>query len=279
MKSSTKVWVFLVFACLSIIILGEHLGGRWGLLVGFLIATVFLLLILLSVQKTNLKKMHAIEVLGQDSYNLNERVKKWSDFLLIKKPKVYLLPFATATAFSTGSPWGTSSLALSQGLLKKLSPEELDAIIAHQICHIARMDTFAFAVASAISDSILYLADFLDQFWLPNRFKKNLQWQNQKPFQFILTPIAWLLIRLKVRETTYYENDDLAAKILPDRKVLAKALWKLESLNQARPLNIPACSSHLFVVNPTGLKEKHWFYNTHPKVNVRIRRLVGYEPL
>jgi heat shock protein HtpX len=261
------------------ILVGERWWGRWGLLTGFLLSLLFLFLVFNSLQRNNLKKMKARLVKGQDSYDLIERTRKWAEVLIIPTPDIYILPFQTATAFATSSPWGNASLALSEGILKKLNSDELDAVIAHQLCHIARQDSFAFAVASVFSEAFLVLAEFLDQFWLVNRTEKLSKWFGNRPFQFLMNPLAWFIIRLKVRERNYFENDDLAAQILPDKKLLATALWKLESLNQARPLLIPNCSSHLFIVNPTGLKEKHWFYNIHPRMNIRLKRLIGFEPI
>ncbi len=276
MKSTTKVWGLLIFLSVLTIFLGYRLFDRWGLLAGFFISVTFNLLILTRSKTYLHKKLKAVEVCGQDPWNLNARVSHRAREVAIQAPKVFVIDTKSATAYSDGSPWGDSSICLTTGLLEKLTPAEVEAVLIHQLCHILALDTLSFGAASIVAQSLVSLAGVLDLLW-PLRYIPK--FANQKPFHFLISPIAWGLIRLNVRESTFFANDDLAAGILKDRKVLAKALWKLESLSQARPLLIPDCSSHLFVVNPRGLRELNWFYLTHPRMSARIQRMIGYEPL
>lgn len=276
MKSTTKVWGLLTFLSVLTIFLGYRLFDRGGLLAGFFISLTFNLLVLTRSKTYLHNKLNAKEVRGQDPWNLVDRVQHWADEVAIRPPRVFLIESKVATAYSDGSPWGESSICLSTGLLEKLTPDEVEAVLVHQICHILSLDTLSFGAASIVAQSLVSLAEVLDYLW-PLRYLKR--FSNQKPFHFLISPLAWILIRLNVRESTFFANDDLAASIMKDRKVLAKALWKLESLSQARPLTIPSCSSHLFVVNPRGLREMNWFYLTHPRMSARIQRMIGYEPL
>ncbi len=250
--------------------------GRSGLLAGFLISVVFNGLVIWTGNSFLLKKLKAREVKGQDPWNLNERVEHWAKEVFITAPKVFLIESKSAVAFSNGSPWGQSAICVSTGLLEKLTPAEVEAVLVHQVCHILRMDTLSFGASSILANSMVALAEVLDLIW---PFRRIPRFAKHRPFHFLISPLAWLLIRLNIRESTFFENDDLASQILPDRKALASALWKLESLSQARPLAIPDCSSHLFVVNPRGIREHNWFYMTHPRMSTRIKRMVGYEPL
>lgn len=256
------------------LIVGFKLGDRLGLFIGFVLDLIFFYFLFAQAEGSLLKKLGAEELVGQDPWNLNDRVMEKAHAMGLKAPRLFLMEQETATAFSLGIPGSPTLVALSTGLLKKLTPEEVDAILVHQVCHIARMDTFGFGVASLLADTLLSYAEFFDQLWPLRRIKR---FKNQRPFQFVLLPVAWMLIRLTVRQRNYFDNDDLAQQLVPDRKILARALWKLESLNQARPLDIPDCSSHLFVVNPRGLQNIHWFYQTHPKMSVRLKRMMGTE--
>jgi heat shock protein HtpX len=275
-KSTTKVWFFLIVMSLLTIFLGYKLMDRTGLLLGFFVSVIFNGLVISTGNSFLLKKLNAREVKGQDPWNLNERVEHWAEEVFIKAPKVFLIESKSAIAFSNGSPWGQSAICVSTSLLEKLTPAEVEAVLVHQVCHILRMDTLSFGAASIVANSLVALAEVLDLIWPFRRIKRFV---NRRPFHFLISPIAWTLIRLNIRESTFFENDDLASQILPDRKVLASALCKLESLSQARPLSIPDCSSHLFVVNPRGIREHNWFYMTHPRMSTRIKRMVGYEPL
>ena len=276
MKSTTKVWGLLIFLSLTTIVVGYHFFDRWGLLAGFFIAVTFNALVLTRSKNYLHNKLKAREVRGQDAWNLNDRVAHWSREVAIQPPKVFLIESASATAYSDGSPWGDSSICLTTALLEKLTPEEVEAVLVHQLCHILALDTLSFGAASIVAHSLVSLADVLDLCW-PLRYLPK--FKRQKPFHHLISPLAWVLIRLNVRESTFFANDDLAAGIIKDRRVLAKALWKLESLSQAVPLEIPDCSSHLFVVNPRGFREMNWFYLTHPRMSSRLQRMIGYEPI
>jgi heat shock protein HtpX len=116
----------------------------------------------------------------------------------------------------------------------------------------------------------------LDHLWPVNIFKRQIA---QRPFSNLLSPLAWTILRIAVRDKLYFQNDDLAVILIDDRRILAETLWKLEGLAMAEPLKIPACTSHFFIVNPQGLQEKNWFLLTHPKIDIRVKRLIGYYPL
>lgn len=276
MKSATKVWVFLALASFFTIYLGAKLYGRTGLLFAFCIASLFVILAVLTRSTLLFEKLGARELCGQDSWGINLKLDKWAQTLSQRPARLFILDSPAAVACSVVDHWGDRFICLSEGLLKKLSPDEVEAILVHQLCHLIQLDNFFFAAASLMANTLLRLAEGLDQL-LPLGKVSRFPWR--QPFSLLISPLAWLPIRLNIRETSHFADDDLASQVLPNRKVLAQALWKLESLNQARPLDIPACSNHLFVVNPRGLRDHNWFYRTHPKMSLRLKRMIGYEPL
>ncbi|MFN7453315.1 MAG: M48 family metalloprotease [Pseudobdellovibrionaceae bacterium] len=268
MKNTTKVWIFLFIVSLAHLFIGYQVGDRAGLLLGFFLAVLFNLSVFFFGEVHLLKFTGARQLKGQDPWNLIERIEKFSEHMGITAPDVYVMTSASATAFSLGQPWRKSAICLSTAALEKLNDKELEALLAHQVCHIQRQDTFAFGVTSTIANSFVGLGRWMD-FAIPRL----------KVFSSLLSPLAWLVIRTTVSEKNYFENDDLAASFLHDRKTLAETLWKLENATKAKPLKLPPCTAHLFVVNPLGQEEKNWFFLTHPPLEKRIKRLIGYFPL
>ena len=124
--------------------------------------------------------------------------------------------------------------------------------------------------------STLGLGKILDQLFSP---VAKIQNKIQRPFTTVLSPLAWLILKFSVTEKVYFQNDEMAGQLLKDRRFLAEALWKLEGLCTSYPMTLPLCNNHFFIVNPLGLKEKNWFLLAHPKVDVRIKKLIGYFPL
>lgn len=275
-RSAIRVWIFLLAIAFAHLFVGYKLGGRLGLFIGLLMATNLNILVFFFGEAQLLQRFRAKKIQGQDAWGLRDISKHYAKMAGLPAPTIYLIPSHHVLAFSLGHTWKNAAICLSQGLLERLSPEEVDAIVAHQVCHIRRLDTFSFGVMSSLANALVGLSTVLDRAWPVNWFRKGLP---QRPFSQLLSPVSWLLIRFAVSDKNFYENDDLAASLLPNRKNLATALWKMECYSQTQPVQTIPCTHHLFVVNPEGLRESNWFYLTHPKLENRIRRLVGTYPL
>ncbi len=275
-RMSLKVWLFLTAVSLANLFIGYKTAGRPGLWFGFILSTVLILLIYFFSDPPLLEKLNATQLKGQDAWNLRELAGKYARLAGVPLPQLFLMPQQTAVAFSMGPSWHQARICLSSVLLSKLSAQELEAVMAHQICHLRRLQTFSFGVGSVLAHSVIGLAEILDRGWPFNWTEQGLK---QRPFLAALAPVASLILRLCLSDQSYYETDDLAASLIPDRKALATALWKMESYCQTEPLSILPCTNHLFMVNPEGLKPSNWLFVTHPQMESRIRRLVGTFPM
>lgn len=276
MKSNpTKVWLFILLTSIALIVLGNQFAGRLGLFLGLLAALSMNFFLFFYGENRLLEKLGAKKWSGQDPWGLNSKLTKTCKQLSIKKPMLCIFENNTATAFSLSLPWGRSSIAFSTGLLNKLSPQEIEAVLVHQISHVQRLDSFLFGVSSLIANSIVGFGDFLDRFWIPNFFFQK----KQAFFRTLLSPIGWIIIKSVIRNKIYFENDLLAAELIKDRRRLAEVLWRLESLAENTPNLVPSCTSHLFIVNPEGLLQKNIFLKSHPSTPDRIKRLIGYYPI
>lgn len=266
----------MVSLSLALMFIGYNIGGRLGLFVGFLNAVILNTLVYLYGDSQLLMKMDAKKWSGQDPWGLIDLAQKYSKMIGIPTPQIWVFESDSATVFSLGQSWQRSSICFSTGLLSKLTKDELSTIVAHQVSHIHRLDTFGFGAASVFANLAVAIAQILDKVWPPNLINKN---KKRRPFLSLLSPLAWSIVRLAVRDKMYFENDDMAVSLIGDRQVLAETLWKLEGMAQSRPLQIPPCTSHFFIVNPQGPTEKNWFLLAHPKIDIRVKRLVGYYPL
>lgn len=273
-SNSTKVWLFLVGCSIVLLLIGYTTGERLGLLLGFLLAVAFNFLIFYFGNSKILSSYNAQAILGSDCWSLNEITFKFAKRIGVPVPNVYLIENSSAAIFCIGHTWKKGSIGLTTGLLNTLSREELEAVIAHQICQIRRLDSFAFGVMSTIANSVFGLGVLLDQ-WIT----RPLSLGDLKLFTHLLSPLAGLFLSLVSTKQTFYKNDQYAATHIPDRNILAEALWKIDGLSMTRPLTVPDCSTHLFIVDPQGLKNNNIFLRAHPPIEERIKRLVGYFPI
>ena len=181
-------------------------------------------------------------------------------------PRLYLLSTPVMNAFTVGGQ-PQSSIALSQGLLNRLSPTEPVAVLAHEISHIQHNDL-----------KVMSLAD------LTSRFTRFLSWTGQ--FLLILNlpfllfgpnPVNWLaiavlilaptfsaLIQLALSRNREFDADLGAAKLLGNPLPLAEALEKMDRLQGSvwERLFLP----HRSTPEPSILR-------THPTNAERIKRL------
>lgn len=274
--NSTKVWIFILISSLTLLILGYELGERIGLFVGFLCAVSLNFFVFFYGESNILLSLHAKQIKGQDAWGLEEILEKYSAHLGIHPPDLYLVPSETETAFCVNHLWRKGSLAITTGLVKNFSKEDLEAVLAYQLCSLNKLDSFMVGVTSTLANALVGLGLLLDHFWPPNYFL--LRSQKQKPFLRLLTPVGWGLIKLANGHKRFYENDLQAAELIHDRFRMAEVLWRLEGLAQTQPLRPPPCSSHLFIVNPEGYRQKLLF-KSHPSIEVRLQKLMGYYPI
>lgn len=267
--NSTKVWIFIVLTSLALLVIGYQWGERLGLLIGFILAILFNFLVFFYGENRMLVKLKARILKGQDAWGLIDTVKALSDKLDMPAPTIYITPHDSVSAFCVGHSWKNSSLCFTTGLAQKLSREEIEAVVAHQLCHIRRLDSFAFGVTSTLANSIVGTGQFIDSF-LPKRMHV---------FKTALSPIGWLIIKSVVGQKTFFENDLMASELIQDRKRMGETLWRLEGLAETKPLDIPPCTSHLFIVNPEGFHQANLFLRSHPTIEVRLQQLLGYYPI
>lgn len=278
MKSnSTKVWIFIVVSSLLLLMVGYQFGERLGLLIGFLFAIALNFFVFFYGESQILSSLHAKELKGQDPWGVWPNVTKFCDHLGIEYPDVYVFPMETETAFCVNHSWRNASIALSSGLLKNFSAENLEAVIAYQVCYLRKLDSFTSGVTFTLANAVLGLGRLLDHFWPPNYFL--LANRKQKPFLRLLAPVAWFLVKIANGHRKYFEIDLQASELIHDRFRMAEVLWKLEGLAQTQPVKAPPCSSHLFVVNPEGYRQRNYLLRSHPSIQKRLQKLMGYYPI
>lgn len=269
--SRTKVILFLIFLSVVILVIGQHFGGRLGLLLGFLLAVGINSTLFFFGQNQMLKKMHAKPLLGRDAWGLNDLVKKLAQDLHTPVPRLYLIESSSPTAFSFGLDQNQACLCVTTDLLARFSRPELEAILAHQLCQLSRNDSFSFAVFSILTYSLIAVSELADALLPTQLFTKR----PHRFFQYLAYPLAWGLVKLAVGRKFFYETDAHAGVFLQDRRRLGEILWKLETLSHTRPLRIPAFSSHMFIVNPSGRLEKSKLGQFHPPMAQRLTALIG----
>jgi heat shock protein HtpX len=190
-------------------------------------------------------------------------------------PRLYMIPQDQPNAFATGRNPKHSAVAVTRGITKLLSEDELRGVLAHELTHIRNRDILIQSVASSIGAAITYIAYML--LWFGDDDNSPLALVGQLA-TFILAPIAASIIQLAISRQREYAADAGGAEICGNPESLASALLRLEQGAAAVPMQVNQASEPLYIVKPFSGKGLAGLFSTHPPIEERVRRLRQMRP-
>ena len=190
-------------------------------------------------------------------------------------PRLYMIPTDQPNAFATGRSPNHSAVAVTQGITKLLSEDELRGVIAHELAHIRNRDILTQSVASAIGAMITYLAYFF--LWFGGDDESPLSIVSSLAM-VILAPIAASLIQLAISRQREYSADATGAEFCGNPESLASALLRLEEGAKAMPMQVNQATEPLYIVKPFSGGGLAGLFSTHPPIEERVRRLRQMRP-
>jgi heat shock protein HtpX len=214
-----------------------------------------------------------------DAPGLYAAVRELSQRAGIPAPRLYLIPSEQPNAFATGRNPSRSVVAVTQGLLERMPPEQVRAVLAHELAHIRNRDVLVSSVAAMIAGAISAVANLLQLSFLFGGGDD----EDHGPLGLIgalaalvLAPIAAMLLQLAVSRQREYLADATAARLLDGGRPLAEALESLERGTQAAPVAVNPAFASLYITNPLPRVRLATLFSTHPPIPERVRRLRGY---
>jgi heat shock protein HtpX len=194
-------------------------------------------------------------------------------------PKVYIIPSDAPNAFATGRNPNHAAVAATEGILRLLSREELEGVMAHELGHVRNRDILIGTIAAAIAGAISMLANMAQWAMIFGGFGGRRD-DNESSgsmiggiAMIIIAPIAALLIQMAISRSREYEADATGARICGNPLWLANALRKLHVGSQRVPLDANPATAHMFIVNPLRGGGITSLFSTHPPMEERIARL------
>jgi heat shock protein HtpX len=145
-------------------------------------------------------------------------------------PRIYVIPSMTLNAFATGTPQN-AAIGITEGLLRRLSLNEVAGVLAHEISHIRNNDLAVMSLADVMTrftQMLAYLALFLAIFNLPAFLLGDAEISFWGLLLLYLAPTAGSLIQLALSRTREHDADLEGASLTGDPASLASALEKLE---------------------------------------------------
>ena len=192
-------------------------------------------------------------------------------------PRMYMIPQDQPNAFATGRNPKNSAVAVTQGITKLLSEDELRGVLAHELAHVKHRDILIQSVAATIGAAITYLGYML--MWFGGGE------DNDSPFGLIamlalilLAPLAATIIQLSISRQREYAADAGGAAISGNPESLASALLRLEQGAAAIPMQVNQAAEPLYIVKPFSGGGFSKLFSTHPPIEERVRRLRQMRP-
>lgn len=290
--ASAKVWVVMTLISLALII-GGHALGRFGLLLGFLLALSVNSLVFFYADLRIASLFPGRELEGQDAWGILRETKALARVLGIPKPAVVLIESQTPLAFSAGLLPSRSTIYLSRELLQRLTPEEIRVVLAYELHRLKTQQTASATAASALVGFLTHTARAIDNVitfrWFLGLFASvrarratllNHGGITSGPMTLLVSPLAALLVRASVSRKALLTSDKASSELTNEGYgTVARTLWKLDSYAKTRPFPVDLAEAHLFTVSPLTRYPMWKFASAQPPIETRLKALTGYEPL
>ncbi len=253
--------------------IGGALGGSTGLFIAFFVAIGMNFGSYWFSDKIVLRMYRAQEVdTDHPLYRLVERLVKNTD---LPMPRVYIIPDHSPNAFATGRNPQNAAVAATEGLIRNLNSEELAGVMAHELAHVQNWDILISSIAATLAATIIMItrvAQFAMIFGSSGDRRGNIV---TFLATLILAPLAAALIQSAISRSREFEADRIGAEIAGSPDGLARALARIENIQESVPMDANPATAHMFIMMPFSRSGFMSLFSTHPPTEKRIRRLLS----
>lgn len=275
--NTLKTWFLMALLTVLMVLMGSLIGGRGGASLFLLIAIGMNFFSYWFSASIAIRMTRSRELSEQEAPQLFHMVRRLTQNARLPMPKLYITPSPQPNAFATGRNPANSAVAVTEGILQILTPEELEGVLAHELAHIKNRDVLISTIAAIFAGAITWISDILQWGMIFGGARDD----EDNPLgivgtivMMIVGPIAALLIQMSISRSREYKADAIGAKISGNPHGLANALVKLEqAAHHIPPLNMRPTTSHLMIVFPFKGAGLASLFSTHPPIQERVKRL------
>jgi heat shock protein HtpX len=258
-----------------LVVIGAAIGGPETALTFLFIGLLLNLGSYFFSDKLALKMSRARPLAESEAPRIYQIVRELTTRAGLPMPRLYLIPQEQPNAFATGRNPKHAAVAVTEGITKLLSEDELRGVLAHELAHVQHRDILIQSVAAAIGGAITYIAYAL--LWFGGDDNSPLGAVASLAL-VLLAPLAASIIQLAVSRQREYAADAGGAEICGNPESLASALLRLEQGAQAIPMKVNQAAEPLYIVKPFSGGGIAKLFSTHPPIEERVRRLRQMRP-
>jgi heat shock protein HtpX len=277
MKNGLKTAVLLATLTGLILVLGS-LWGRGGLIIAFVISLALVGGSYWFSDTLAIRSARAVEVQPGQLPEYHGIMTELTQAMGVPMPRLYISPESQPNAFATGRNPAHAAVCVTEGLLHRLSWDEIRGVLAHELAHIRNRDVLIASVAATIATTIAFVANMMQWAAFFGGGSRDDD-EGSNPLVMlafaILAPVAAGVIQMAISRSREYEADRSAARLLNDGDALARALEKLHGYSGTIPSHVNPAQASQYIVNPLTNRKVSFanLFSTHPPAEDRIKRL------
>jgi heat shock protein HtpX len=272
--NNIKSMVLLVALTVILVWAGGAFGGKQGMTIALIFALGMNFFSYWFSDKIILAMYRARRVGEPEAPELHRTVRELAQKAGMPMPKLYVVESDQPNAFATGRGPAHAAVAVTTGMMRILTQEELRGVIGHELAHIRHRDILIGTIAATIAGAISYLAYMAQWAAIFGRMDDD---EGGNPIaalvMMIVAPLAALIVQMAISRSREYEADTGGARLAGNPRYLSGALRKLQVATEKIPMKANPATSHLFIVNPLSGRGVTRLFSTHPPLEERIRRL------
>ena len=279
--NNLKLVVLLALLTGLLITAGKAFGGTGGMMLMFVVSMGINFFSYWYSDKIVLKMYDAREVDIHTAPELVGMVANLARRAGMPMPRVYIIDTDAPNAFATGRDPEHAAVAVTSSLMRALTPQELEGVMAHELAHVKNRDTLISTLVASLAGAISMLANMAQWAAIFGAGRGHDEEDgggglSGSLFMIILAPTAAMLIQMGISRSREFLADETGAKMAGNPLALASALRKIEhyAMHRTMPQATPA-TSHMFIVNPFA-GSGTWMlslFSTHPPTDARVQKL------
>src|SRR5436853_2079652 len=277
MSNALKTTLLLGLLTGLLMWVGQLVGGMQGMTLMLVFAIVMNLGSYWFSDRIVLAAYGARALSEQDAPDLFRVVRELAAGAHMPMPRVYLIPSESPNAFATGRSPEHAAVAVTEGIMRLLTLDELRGVLAHELSHVRNRDTLISAIAATLAGVVLMIARMAEWAALFGGLRRDEREEGGGVLGFlalvVVAPLAAMLIQLAISRAREYEADATGARLSHAPGALAAALEKIAAVSGRIPLSAGPATAHLWIVNPLRGNWLARLFSTHPPIEERIRRL------
>ncbi len=279
MSNALKTTLLLGVLTGLLLWIGQFFGGAQGMMFAFLFAVVMNFGSYWFSDRIVLASYGARQLSEENAPDLFRIVRELAAGAHMPMPRVYLIASDSPNAFATGRSPEHAAVAVTEGIMRLLSLDELRGVLAHELSHVRNRDTLISAIAATLAGVVLMVARMAQWAAIFGGMRRDERDEGGGALELVLmvfvAPIAAMLIQLAISRSREYEADASGARLSHAPGSLAAALEKIAVASGRVPLPAGPATAHLWIVNPLRGNWLANLFSTHPPIEERVRRLRG----